>query len=108
MIDLNQNKSMNELEIEILADKHQKVIVTEKELPKLDVGIPVLYKKNPDYTKIKCPKWAKGTVKDIKKSKKYHILTDIDKMVTRSRHYIKVYMTSSQRFSKAPKCLIEQ
>ena len=52
MIDLNQNKS-NEPEIETLLDRHQRVTDTGKELPKPDVGTPVLYDKNPDSTKIK-------------------------------------------------------
>ena len=102
MIDLNQNKS-NETEIETLVDKHQKVTVTGKELPRLDVGTPVLYDKNPDSSKIKCPTWAKGTVKDRKNSRQYEILTDGDRIVTRSRHHIKAYLTRSGRVSKAPK-----
>ena len=47
-----------------------------KELPKLDVDTPVLYDKNPDSTKIKRPKWCKGTIKDRQDPRKYEILTD--------------------------------
>ena len=39
-------------------------VQTGKELPKLDVGTPVLYNKNPDSTKIKRPEWHKGTIKN--------------------------------------------
>ena len=110
-IDLSQNKS-NEIEIEILADKHQikPKSNTGKELPKLDVGMPVLYDKNPDSSKVKvkCPQWCKGTVKDRQNPRKYEILTDGDRVVTRSRRHIKAYLTRSGRFSKAPKRLIEQ
>ena len=35
-----------------------------KELPKLDVGSPVLYNKNPDSSKVKHPTWEKGNIKD--------------------------------------------
>ena len=35
-----------------------------KELPKLDIGTTVLYAKNPDSTKVKRPKWCKGTIKN--------------------------------------------
>ena len=47
-----------------------------KELPKLDVGTPVLYDKNPDSTKVKRPKWCKGTNKDRQNPCKYLILND--------------------------------
>ena len=102
-IDLSQR--MNEPEIESLAEKHQKVTVTGKELPKLDVGTPVLYDKNFDSTKIKHPTWAKGTVKNGENPRKYEILTDGDRVVTQSRRHIKA---KSERVSKAPKRLIEQ
>ena len=49
---------------------------TGKELPKLDVDTPVLYDKNPDNTKIKRPKWCKGTIKNSQNPWKYEILTD--------------------------------
>ena len=66
MIDLNQGH-MNESEIESLADKHHKMTSKDNELPKLDVDTPVLYNKNPGSSKVKCPKWAKGTVKNREK-----------------------------------------
>ena len=47
-----------------------------KELPKLDIGTPVLYDKNPDSTKIKRPKWCKGTIKNRQDPQKYEILAD--------------------------------
>ena len=105
---INLSQGMNEPEIEMLIDKHQKVAVTRKELPKLDVGTPVLYDKNPDSSKIKHPKWAKGTVKDRQNPRKYEILTDNDRVVTQSRRHIKAYLTKSGRVSNAPKRLIEQ
>ena len=65
-ININQGMKQNEPEIEMLVDKClQKNNDTGKELPKLDVGTPVLYDKNPDSSKIKCPQWCKGNVKDI-------------------------------------------
>ena len=105
-IEINQGK--NEPEIEMLIDKHLHESTTGKELPKLDVGTPILYGKNPDSSKIKCPQWCKGTVKDRHNPRKYEILTDNDRIVTRSRHHIKAYLTKSGRVSKAPKRLIEQ
>ena len=77
--------------------------ITGKELPKLDVSTPVLYDKIPDSTKIKHPSWAKGTVKDRENPRKHHILTDRDRMITRSRCHIKAYLTRSGSISKAPK-----
>ena len=86
MIDLNQNKS-NETEIETLVDKHQKVTHTGKELPKLDVGIPVLYDKNHRFYKDKMSYLGKRHCQRIEKIQvKYHILTDEDRMITKSRH----------------------
>ena len=46
MIDLNQG-NINEPEIESLADKCHKITSKCKELPILDVGMPVLYDKKP-------------------------------------------------------------
>ena len=83
--------------------------VLGKELPKLDVGKRVLYDKNPDASKVKHPQWSKGTIENSEDPQKYHILTDDnDRVVTRSRCYIKAYYTRSGRVSKAPKHLIEQ
>ena len=61
---IDSSQGINKPEIEMLIDKHQKVTVTGKELPKLDVGTPVLYSKNPNSSKTKHPKWCKGTAKD--------------------------------------------
>ena len=66
------------------------------------MGNRVLYEKNPDSSKIKRPEWAKGTVKEKFGKRKYQILTDSDKVVTRSRHHIKNYQTRSGRISKIP------
>ena len=49
--------------IEKLIQKCEVKVKTGKELPKLDVGTPVLYDKNPDSTKIKRPWWVKGLLK---------------------------------------------
>ena len=77
-------------------------------MPKLDVGTPVLYGKNPDSTKVKIPKWCKGTIRDRQNAWKYEILTDdSDQIITRSRRHIKAYLTGSGRMSKSPKHLIE-
>ena len=105
---INLSQGMNEPEIETMAEKCQKVMVTGKELPKLDMGTPVLYDKNPDSSKIKWPTLAKGTVKNRENPRKYEILTDGDRVVTWSRRHIKAYLTKSGRVSKASKRLIEQ
>ena len=65
IIDWNQNK-LNESEIENLADKCQSITSKDIQLPKLDIGMRVLYDKNPDSTNIKCPHWCKCTVKNRK------------------------------------------
>ena len=107
MIDLNQK--VHEPELESIADKCQNITSTGKKLPKLDVGTKVLYEKNPDAPKIKHPQWSKGTIKISENPCKYHILTDdSDRVITRSRHHIKAYVTRSGRASKAPKHLIEK
>ena len=76
MIDLTQSK--NDEPIRKLIERHEvkAKIGIGKELPKLDVGTPVLYDKNPDSAKIKHPKWCKGTIKDRQNPCKYEILTD--------------------------------
>ena len=51
MIDFSQ--SYNDESVEKLIQKHESKTQTGKELPKLDVGTPILYDKNPDSTKIK-------------------------------------------------------
>ena len=92
-----------------MADRHQNATSTGKELTKLDVGTRVLYDKNPDAPKVKHPQWSKGTIKNLEKPRKYHILADdSDRVITRSKHHIKAYVTRSGRASKAPKHLIKQ
>ena len=106
MIDYTQSR--NAEPIEKLIQKHDIKPKTGKELPKLDIGTPVLYDKNPDSTNIKRPKWCKGTIKDRQNSCKYEILTDdSDHGITRSRRHIKAYFTKLGRMSKPPKHLIE-
>ena len=106
MIDFTQSR--NDEPIEKLIQKHEVKAKTGKELLKLDVGTPVLYDKNPDSTKIKRPKWCKGTIKNRQNPRKYEILTDdSDRVIMRSRRHIKAYLTRSGRVSKAPKCLVE-
>ena len=73
-----------------------------KKLSKIPVGTLVLYDKNPHSNKIKCPQWCNGTVENGQNPRKYEIWTDNDRIVTRSRHHIKVYLTRSGRVSKAP------
>ena len=107
-IDSSHVMKQNEHEIEMLIDKHLCKNATGKELPKLDIGIPILYEKNHDSSKIKYPQWCKGTVKDRQNPRKYEILTDSGRIVTRSRCHIKAYLTRSGRVSKAPQRLIEQ
>ena len=98
----------NEPEIETLVDKCQSTTSKGREMPKLDIGMRVLYDKNPNSTKIKCPQWCKGTVKNRGNQCKSHIMADDnDRMITRSRHHIKAYMTRLGRVSKAPKGLVE-
>ena len=62
MIDFTQLR--NDEPIEKLIQKCEVKAKTGKELPKLDIGTPVLYDKNSDSTKVKRPKWCKGTIRD--------------------------------------------
>ena len=73
MIDVRQYSNVET--IEKLIEKCELETQTGKELPKLDVGTPVLYDKNPDSTKIKRPSWQKG-VCNRQNPRKYEILTD--------------------------------
>ena len=75
MIDFKQNLDCEE-SVEKMIQKGKLKLQTGKGLPKLDVGTPVLYDKNPDSTKIKRPKLCKGTIKDRQNPCKYAILTD--------------------------------
>ena len=57
MIDAHHKS--NEPEIEKMVEKRMTKPITGSELPKIPVGGPILYDKNPDSTKIKCPNWEK-------------------------------------------------
>ena len=99
MTDLNQK--VHEPELGNVVDKHQSTTSTGKELPKLDIGTKVLYEIYPDASKIKCPQWLQGTIKNRETPRRYHILADdSDRGVTRSRYHIKAYFTRSWRVSK--------
>ena len=80
-----------------MVEKRMSKPIVGSELPKIPVGTPIFYDKNPDSTKIKCPKWGKGTVKDRLDGRKYEILTDSDRVITRSRRHIKGYQMHSGR-----------
>ena len=73
-----------------------------QELSRLPVGTPILYDLNPDSTEVKVPTWLKGTVKDRLSGRKYEILTDNNRVITRSRRHIKGCRTQSGRISKVP------
>ena len=100
MIDVHQKETKRE--IEKLSENRLKLVSKGKELPKLPVGTEVLYEFNPDSDKTKCPKWCKGTIKDRFNPRKYEILTDNDRVITRSRKHIKGYRIRSGRISKIP------
>ena len=87
MIDICQMSS--EAEIESLAEKRLSKGTKDQELSRLPVGTPILYNSKPDSTKIKHPTWLEGTVKDRLNGRKYEILTDGDREITRSRRHIK-------------------
>ena len=96
------HKKDAEEEIEKMSEKHDNLPSVGKELPAIPIGSRILYENNPDSSKIKCPEWVKGTDSDRLNQRKYKILTDTDRVVTRSRHQIKGYKTHSGRISKAP------
>ena len=104
VIDMHQK--FNETKIEKMSDKCMNRPIIGKELSRIPVGTPVLYDKNPDSSKIKDLVWRKGTVSDRLNARKYKILTDSDRVITRSRRHIKGYQTQSGRISKAPDRLI--
>ena len=82
----------NETEIEKMKEKQLNLPQTGKELAKIPVGTKVLYEKNPDTSKVKHPKWCKGTISDRSNPRKYQILMDNDcRVITRSRYHIKGY-----------------
>ena len=95
-------RKMHATEIEKLSGKCDSLPAIGKELPAIPIGSRILYENNPDSRKIKCPEWVKGTVSDRLNQRKYKILSDTDRVVTRSRHHIKGYQTWSGRLSKAP------
>ena len=64
MIDFSQSRNDEPVEKLIHKCELKAKSISGKELPKLDVGTPVLYDKNPDSTKVKRPKWCKGTIKN--------------------------------------------
>ena len=64
MIDFSQSRNNEPVEKLIHKCKLKDKSTPGKELPKLEVGTPVLYDKNPDSTKVKSPKWCKGTIKN--------------------------------------------
>ena len=108
MIDFSQSRNNEPVEKLIHKCELKAKSTSGKELPKLDVGTPVLYDKNPDSTKVKRPKWCKGTIKNRQDPRKYEIPTDdSDRVITRSRRHVKAYLTRSGRVSKSPKHLIE-
>ena len=71
MIDFSQLRNDEPVEKLIHKCELKAQSTSGKELPKLDVGTPVLYDKNPDSTKVKRPKWCKGTIKDRQNPCKY-------------------------------------
>ena len=99
MIDFHQKT--NETEIESLAKRRMSKSMKGQKLSRLPEGTPILYDVNPDSSKIKCPTWLKGTVKNRLGERKYEMLTDSDRVITRSRRHSKGYRTHSGRISKA-------
>ena len=77
-------------------------------VPAVFVRVCERHNKNPDSMKIKYSIWGKGTVSDGLSSRKDQILTDSDRVITRSRRHIKGYQTHSGRIIKAPERLIEK
>ena len=71
---IDTHHKFNESEIEKLGEKRISKAITGSELPKIPVGIPILYDKNPDSIKIKCQNWGKGIVSDRLNDRKYKIL----------------------------------
>ena len=104
---IDKHERSSEEEIEEMATECLSRPTSGKELPRLPVGTEVFYKENPDSSKIKRPKWQKGTIKDSCNPRKYTILTDNDRVITYSRCHIKGYHTRSGRLSKVPDRFIE-
>ena len=59
MIDMHHKA--NKSEIKNLAEKRMNKATTGVKLPKIPVGTPILYDKNPDSMKIKHPNWGEGS-----------------------------------------------
>ena len=103
VIDIHAEDS--ELEIEKRTENRSKLATSScgrKELPKIPVGMEIMYEFNPNSDKNKRPKWCKGTVMDRLNPRKYQILTNSDRVITRSRRHLKGYVTKSGRISKMP------
>ena len=95
-------KNLVNLRLKVWPKKMLSKSVKGQELSRLPVGTPILYDLNPDSTKTKRPTWLKGTVKNRLNGRKYEILTDSNRVITRSRRHIKGYRTQSGRISKVP------
>ena len=65
------HQNANENEIEKLSDRWLNRPTSGKELPKILVGTQVLYEQNPDSSRVKRPKWCKGTINNRKEPRKY-------------------------------------
>ena len=105
MIDLHQKS--NESEIERLSEQHLSRPIKRKELPMIPVDTPILYEKNPDSSKTKCPKWSKDMISYRSNPRKYQIFMDRDRIVTRSRCHIRSYFIHSGREIRPPNRLSE-
>ena len=86
-------KNLVKLRLKVWPQKRLSKGIKGQELSRLPVGTPVLYDSNSDSTKIKSPTWLKGMVKDRLNGRKYEILTNGDRVITRSRRHIKGYRT---------------
>ena len=106
MIDVH--KKIIKDELKKMSEKRANRPTFGKELPKLPVDTEVLYEQNPDLNKLKRPKWCKGMTSHRTNLRKYTILTDRDRVITRSTRHLKGYQMHSGRISKAPERLIEK
>ena len=82
MIDFSQSRNDEPVEKLIHKCEFKAKSTSGKELPKLDVGIPVLYDNNPDSTKVKRPKWCKETIKNrqILKNMKFLLMIQTESL----------------------------
>ena len=97
---IDKHERSNEKELEKMSVEHLSRPTSGKELPRLPVGTEILYEENQDSSKIKRPKWRKGTIKQRSNPRKYTILSDNDRVITHSRHHIKGYFTRSGSSAK--------